>query len=1273
MVSALILVTAGSVCYWWFLSPGRLAAKATTVLAELTGAEVTAEGGWPVWPGGVVLKRVVVRVPGVEGEAGRLLQAERVAVRFDTAALWRGRIEPRLVELLGPTLHVCEFVDEDRFNFQMFPEVEGMGEGPAPTLPAIRITDGSLVSGEVDAGGYRRLGELRFDGRLSQDPADPEMLRLRLDEDPASTPTGAAAVRIAGRVSIDGLTAEGEVRGAAFAPRYRTLLPRIARDYWARMELEGQFTSVRFQTDPRRGWGVRVAFDSVGLTLPLPAIEDRAEPLRMTEVGGALRFEPERIEIEKPLVGRVAGLKYRVDGTIEGYREDAPFHVSVRTDAFDVPEAPQYIYALPRPVREGFEMLAPSGRLRVSLAVWRDARGGSIDYQGAATVLDGRGRYYQFPYELTNCRGMVRFDREQIRVLNLTGNTSGGGSATINGRIAPPGDTAAVDLTITAVDVPFDDVLRDALEPRNRPVIDMFFNEPAFKRLVERGHVLPFDRYNELEARASSLRRKLARLDPGDPPGAGVDERPGESPAQGDADARARVDALRAELAAVREQLDTPAFDLGGRADVVIHVIRPEGEGDLLEETTTVHLKQANVVFEHFPYPLMVDAGTLEIDDGVVKLSGIEADGVFGGRGELRGEVRIATDENPDAPLEPDVRVVATDLPLDAALIDALPAPQNQWLRDLRLSGEIDVAGRIMTDEQDQPDIDMRVRFTNATAKPGDELTLEDLDGEAALSLHDIEVKRLTGRFGDAELSIEGAADWRDGEQRRMDFTATLKGMAFDQPVFEVAEPFFQVDPQWKRSLERYAPRGRFDATLRYARAGADEPAMTLAVSPRELDLSYQERRVAIDEPTGRLIVRPDRVELDRLGGRVGGATFAIDGVVDMAEATRAELKLRVEGEALDDRAAAVLPEPLRRIIDETAFEGGYRLDLKPITFLPAAEGATPRLTARGTLWIEGGRFELGLPVRDFKGELELAASQAAGDDRPRLSIGVKGDQAVVAGRKVTDIHAVFTRPAEAEKPMVIENVRGRLYGGAVTADGSVDLDDRRFAVRFNLAEVDLRRFHQATEARRDDEPSEGAEGANEAGPDEGAPPDHGKAPENGEPEGRGEDRQPMKGRLSAAFNVQGKLNDLENVQARGKLRIDKAVLYDLPLSLGLLQVSHLSMPVARSFSRAQVDYHLKDGKFHFDRIALDSPALRMAGQGTLDPKADQLDLTLTSSNPSALKLGPLTEVIDGIRDQLVTVRITGTLDEPRTKVRQLNGLTEAWRDVFGRDDPASN
>ena len=69
-----------------------------------------------------------------------------------------------------------------------------------------------------------------------------------------------------------------------------------------------------------------------------------------------------------------------------------------------------------------------------------------------------------------------------------------------------------------------------------------------------------------------------------------------------------------------------------------------------------------------------------------------------------------------------------------------------------------------------------------------------------------------------------------------------------------------------------------------------------------------------------------------------------------------------------------------------------------------------------------------------------------------------------------------------------------------------------------------------------------------------------------------------------------------------------------------------------------------------------------------MDLDSRRLELLLTSDNPQGIKLGPVSDMIKSFKDQFLAVRVTGTLDNPQTNVEQFSAVSEAWKDVFGKN-----
>ena len=85
-----------------------------------------------------------------------------------------------------------------------------------------------------------------------------------------------------------------------------------------------------------------------------------------------------------------------------------------------------------------------------------------------------------------------------------------------------------------------------------------------------------------------------------------------------------------------------------------------------------------------------------------------------------------------------------------------------------------------------------------------------------------------------------------------------------------------------------------------------------------------------------------------------------------------------------------------------------------------------------------------------------------------------------------------------------------------------------------------------------------------------------------------------------------------------------------------------------------------------FDELSLDGPSLTIAGAGTMMIPSTELNLVMVSRNTKAPRLGPVSDLLDMFKDELLAIRVTGTLESPRTGVTTLRGFQRGWQSVFG-------
>ncbi|MCG8617158.1 MAG: hypothetical protein MI802_13145, partial [Desulfobacterales bacterium] len=356
----------------------------------------------------------------------------------------------------------------------------------------------------------------------------------------------------------------------------------------------------------------------------------------------------------------------------------APFQLSLTTADFTIPEQPRFIYALPKPVQEAFEVIRPSGTMRATLLISRNETDGQIDYEGLAKLVDAKCVLEAFPYPLTECRGQISFDRDEVKIRSFSAKTSGDGHALVYGRIWPPGPTANVDLVVTAVNIPFDETLFQAFDPDTRPIFDALFHTESYNHLRQRGHFISSHDFNAMDFRAGRIEDQLLQLADDDPKRAELNE----------------------ELKTLDRLLKTPAFDLGGLATVNVHVTRTEGEGDRTRAAAEIKIQEANIVYEEFPYPFHITEGIVRTQGTNITVEGFKLEGLAGGTGKIHGTVVERMRDNGEIGFKPEIFVAGYDLAINEMLYDALPAEQAEWMRKLHLTGMLNLAGQVWRDDR---------------------------------------------------------------------------------------------------------------------------------------------------------------------------------------------------------------------------------------------------------------------------------------------------------------------------------------------------------------------------------------------------------------------------------------------------------------------------------------------------------------------------------------------------------------------------------------------
>jgi hypothetical protein len=161
-----------------------------------------------------------------------------------------------------------------------------------------------------------------------------------------------------------------------------------------------------------------------------------------------------------------------------------------------------------------------------------------------------------------------------------------------------------------------------------------------------------------------------------------------------------------------------------------------------------------------------------------------------------------------------------------------------------------------------------------------------------------------------------------------------------------------------------------------------------------------------------------------------------------------------------------------------------------------------------------------------------------------------------------------------------------------------------------------------------------------------------------------------VKGQLTASLALEGAWGALSERRGRGDVVASGRGMYKVPLVLGLMQVTNLSVPLSGPFSEATARYSVEGQKIFFDNIALRSDTMVMTGEGSLDFNNRQVRMTFVTDNPRGLKVPFLNDLLQGARQELFKIKVHGTIQEPKVSAGVMGTFTTTIDEVTKGDPP---
>jgi hypothetical protein len=1214
MLSLLILLSAVIFGYMYLTDARRVRGMAGSYLSELLGANVEIRRASLSIFEGLRLDDVTVTVDGGARPDSTVFHAQTLLIRYNPAELLAGKIAATQIIAIDPTVILVEDLESHKWNYQRL--WHGTGRPPrqqsdnTPTvLPQIILRDAQVAYEEMRNSRTQTVGWYSIEGRLT--PGDePEQYDFALQ----SRGRESLGPSIDGTVRTDGGMSVFRLRDLTFGPDIKAMLLAEPRAWCERHQLQGRIDVPEMIYTPGHDgkpptFRVEIALSSVELAVSPDEWMSRWENNNVEMLHAGLDSLLRREWLSSRLVEAVRKLS-----------TPQPIHLRQVSGTLVFTE-------------KGIQLKGINGRLENN---WFNLDGTMDGYtpDGAASITASslEGHDLEIPAWSPTYAGSFPPEVQEIYE-----------------RLHPQG-TCSVSVTI------------DRKEAGGRPNVtgeidihDGQFRFADFPYLLcgATGTILIGP---DPLAKMDGIR--IVGVHGHGPTGsANADAAVTISGFIGPMDQIAgvwlgvRADNITSEPA-LRAALPTSVdsalrlFDPAGTGDlphfhgrVVCRISRPPGPHQRWNLDTDIDLDDVAGSLVFFPYPMKHLTGRLEIHDGWMNIIGAKSHwgnaslAIDGAVTWKTGLTRAST-----RPFGPDLQVVAKNVPVDDDLKNALPAQERDWLIQSGATGTLDAVGHVFPTRIDRGhgnfdsgvdySFDAKLRdgglFPNAKG-----YLLSDATADLHLTSTQLEMKNIIARRGNGKLTGNGLFAW-GGDTPRFEISADAADFPLDDEIYPLLPSGAQL------AWNELHPKGNVDAQLNFqtplkiASAASDPSAESepqdfkLQIKPQKLTVTPDVFPYQMDQVSGTLSVNPHQAILQDFHAEHGPARLAFSGTGNFSDHPVWNMKLSAHGMPVDDDLKQAAPDTVTEIIKSLNLRGTVDMDFSQLSYRPAAQ---PDMDFAARVTLHKATANIGLDVSDLNASIDLAALVRQ-SKLHRMAAQISADSLTMAGASGGNFSMSMAKTSD--DPVVeVSHMQGDFAGGELQGQGQYNYGQNgpgRYDFSLVLHDADVRQL---------------------------AGPEH----------------KEFNGRLTASLDLDGAMGNASDRRGHGDVHVYGEDMFNLPIMMGLLQITNLMLPLSSPFSEASVRYTIDGQQVGFDEIMLKSKQMTMNGSGILDFAAKRVSLWFVTDNPALVNIPAVGPLLHSAREELLKIHVGGTIEQPKVTASTFNTVTTTVDQVLSGAD----
>ena len=669
-----------------------------------------------------------------------------------------------------------------------------------------------------------------------------------------------------------------------------------------------------------------------------------------------------------------------------------------------------------------------------------------------------------------------------------------------------------------------------------------------------------------------------------------------------------------------------------------------------------VTCKDVALCGRNFPYAVEHLTGQVELTEKIAKLNNIV------GR---HGAVELvlngwAKDFGPD--YKYDLQITSDNMLLDKDLYNAINREEQKFWSEFSPSGVAATSySRVRRSPTDERSV-LTVQLLDVEGRyAGFGYPLKNTTGKLVVADNNIILSDVVSQWGGRRITINGNVGFGRGASSSYDIVVKGENIPLDATL-EAALPASQ-----KEFYNQFETQGLIDATVKVVSAGRKDIASTFTaeVFPKKSSLKAKVLPILVSEVEGRIVFRPDMIDIEQLEGRYKGGTVAFSGLVWSAGNKREPgycLSMRAKKVELSEDLADALPGSLGTMVGQLRAGGEVNLvadvsrnadgncgpnqlvieclgntidcnllpyalhDISGRIAITQSHIVLEDITARASHTIRGSPIE---SVMRMAGSVALSEANGTSEGM-RVTAGdvnFSGENVRFKNKSLSKVDTVLGYNSESgqwlSRYFVADFYDGKMIGKLQfnkSDKGGLD-----YLLEASVAGADLKKFLSDTDK--------------EIRPDE----------------------HYSSGSISGSLSIIGSFVD-DNIRlGRCRLKIiDMQVGKRSPLA-NLLAVLNLTEPSDYAFDQMTVDAYIQDNKMFLRQLDLSGKSVAFYGSGWLDLKTDDIKLTLTARGRRLAPASPsiLQSLTEGLSRAVMRVEVKGKISDPQITTMPLPVIKE--------------